>query len=906
MAVSSTSSVMDAARLRAIAQACTAKEWPYAIRLLTALLKDFPNSPLLLCNRAVCYSKLELHKHAIKDFDKAIEQDASILQAYLHKGYSLVALGIRDKAKKVWKEGYEIALNLPTDLHLVLELHRLGLQDQSKALDTKSEIDDGQNVTQVLSAASLTQEESATSTEKGTIGNNSIKSSSKGCSLLNGRRGNQLFKDQEKKPSSFLHTTNSHMQLREAISEVNNGNYEQAIQLFNQVLSENPRSVGAIIGRGTAFALQRNLSAAISDFTQATVLEPSIGEAWKRRGQARLASAAYVEAISDFTRVLNLDPNSLDTLHERGVANFKLKDYRASIEDMRAYISFGKPYKYTYNYLGLALVAVGYYEEGIKTLNKALELDPLYKEGWISLAQSYQELARSEKAFECLKKALAVDKCYVQAYHMMGVLFHSLGNHMAAIKELTQGLERDPTNTECLYLRASCYHAIGDYVQAVEDYNRILDMEMDCSERCTVQFLAFYQREVALYTVTKLDCPFSCFNIDIHLDPAFKEAWCKRIPPIFLLPSYVHQPRLKVSTGIAQLKTQDGLLTHHKKLLLDAADQLGRKIQYTCPGFSKNRRQYRMAGLAALEIAQKISKVWQDNGIERNDSKVVSGSTRMEVIKLLSFNHKPLLTSWRDLYTIAVRWRQASEPGDPVFWVDMLSEKEFTAGFGSHTPMLLGQAKVIRYHQNIERAYSIVKELILERHNVYNASDERVEISSSDDLKAVKGASSCSELYDIVKEDFWVVSPCASTASKGKVMDGTRITLQKRGTIGFDFSIRTPGTPKRWVDYDAEMAAAWEELCQEYFEASSISSNMESLKKVRDCILRLTYYWYNFMPLARGTAVVGYTTLLGLFLAADMNVTTSIPKGGLGGYFIAKSWILFKGYWILDVPLPAN
>lgn len=35
---------------------------------------------------------------------------------------------------------------------------------------------------------------------------------------------------------------------------------------------------------------------------------------------------------------------------------------------------------------------------------------------------------------------------------------------------------------------------------------------------------------------------------------------------------------------------------------------------------------------------------------------------------------------------------------------------------------------------------------------------------------------------------------------------------------------------------------------------------------------------YNFMPLARGTAVVGYVTLLGLFLAANMKVTTSIPK----------------------------
>lgn len=35
---------------------------------------------------------------------------------------------------------------------------------------------------------------------------------------------------------------------------------------------------------------------------------------------------------------------------------------------------------------------------------------------------------------------------------------------------------------------------------------------------------------------------------------------------------------------------------------------------------------------------------------------------------------------------------------------------------------------------------------------------------------------------------------------------------------------------------------------------------------------------YNFMPLARGTAAVGYTTMLGLFWAAGMPITTPIPK----------------------------
>ena len=41
---------------------------------------------------------------------------------------------------------------------------------------------------------------------------------------------------------------------------------------------------------------------------------------------------------------------------------------------------------------------------------------------------------------------------------------------------------------------------------------------------------------------------------------------------------------------------------------------------------------------------------------------------------------------------------------------------------------------------------------------------------------------------------------------------------------------------------------------------------------------QFAFYWYNFMPLARGTAAVGYSTVLGLFWAAGMPVTAHIPK----------------------------
>lgn len=55
-------------------------------------------------NRAWCYSKLELHKHVVKDCDKAIALNPSTLQAYLYKGakpwadisYSFVIRGINE------------------------------------------------------------------------------------------------------------------------------------------------------------------------------------------------------------------------------------------------------------------------------------------------------------------------------------------------------------------------------------------------------------------------------------------------------------------------------------------------------------------------------------------------------------------------------------------------------------------------------------------------------------------------------------------------------------------------------------------------------------------------------------------------------------------------------------------
>lgn len=50
-------------------------------------------------------------------------------------------------------------------------------------------------------------------------------------------------------------------------------------------------------------------------------------------------------------------------------------------------------------------------------------------------------------------------------------------------------------------------------------------------------------------------------------------------------------------------------------------------------------------------------------------------------------------------------------------------------------------------------------------------------------------------------------------------------------------------------------------------------------QRIQDAILRLGYYWFQFMPLSRGSSMVGLVSILGLSLAADMQTKANVPKG---------------------------
>ncbi|KAM1073773.1 hypothetical protein TB2_018419 [Malus domestica] len=1002
-----------------LAKLCTSRDWSKAIRVIDSLLSQ-SSSIQDICNRAFCYSQLELHKHVVKDCDRALQLDPALLQAYILKGRAFSALGRKEDAFLVWEQGYEHALRQCADLKQLLELGELltiakkdennGDDNQAKESASSKLVSEAsphingksgetyKNHNKLSGESKLCCESTVTSAVHGKFNGNGNFVSSKGIgdkaggskkfdSQMNGNHDindklhsescNDLsdtcsklpmicskssdltetpptppklstksdirheIGEESKRNKKFsvarLSKTKSisvDFRLSRGIAEVNEGKYAHAISIFDKILKEDPNYPEALIGRGTAYAFQRELEAAIADFTKAMESNPSACEAWKRRGQARAAMGEFVEvvmlsqsfhAIEDLSKALEFEPNSADILHERGIANFKFKDFYTAVEDLSACVKLDKDNASAYTYLGLALSSIGEYKKAEEAHLKAIQLDQNFLEAWLQLTQFYQDMANPTKALECLQKALQIDgrslvltleifsvsksERFAKAYHLRGLLLHGMGEHSKAIKDLSTGLSIESANIECLYLRASCYHALGEYGHAVKDYDAVLDLELDSMEKFVLQCLAFYQKEVALYTASRINSEFCWFDIDGDIDSLFKEYWCKRLHPKNVCEKVFRQPPLRESLKKGKVRKQDFSVTKQKAALLQAADSIGRKIQYDCPGFLPNRRQHRMAGLAAIEVAQKVSKAWRSFQAEwkysNNKSTLKFGKRgrRRERVNLPSQNRGGAgcstssssetstsygitesnssarsMMSWHEVYSIAVKWRQISEPCDPVVWINKLSE-EFNAGFGSHTPLILGQAKVVRYFPNFKRTLEVTKAIMKERSYVYNKVDNLIDLSRDGKLQDIMQAKSCTDLYRVVGEDFWLSTWCDSTAFEGRHLEGTRITLVKMGENKYDFAIRTPCTPSRWDEFDAEVAKAWEAICNAYCGENYGSNEFTVLENVRDAILRMTYYWYNFMPLSRGSAAVGFVVMLGLFLAANMEFIGNIPQG---------------------------
>ncbi|XP_068837963.1 tetratricopeptide repeat protein 13 isoform X3 [Capricornis sumatraensis] len=638
---------------------------------------------------------------------------------------------------------------------------------------------------------------------------------------------------------------------------IGSGLYDEAIRHFSTMLQEEPDLVSAIYGRGIAYG---------------------------KKGLHILSPLGRInEAVNDLTKAIQLQPSARLYRH-RGTLYFISEDYATAHEDFQQSLELNKNQPIAMLYKGLTFFHRGLLKEAIESFKEALKQKVDFIDAYKSLGQAYRELGNFEAATESFQKALLLNQNHVQTLQLRGMMLYHHGSLHEALKNFKRCLQLEPYNEVCQYMKGLSHVAMGQFYEGIKAQTKVMLNDPLPGQKASPEYLKVkYLREYSRYLHAHLDTPLTEYNIDVDLPGSFKDHWAKNLP--FLIEDYEEQPGLQPHIKDVLHQNFESYKPEVQELIC-VADRLGSLMQYETPGFLPNKRIHRAMGLAALEVMQAVQRTWMNSKVRMN------GKTR--------------LMQWRDMFDIAVKWRRIADPDQPVLWLDQMPARSLSRGFNNHINLIRGQVINMRYLEYFEKILHFIKDRILVYHGANNPKGLLEVREALEKVHKVEDLLPIMKQFNTkTKDGFTVNTKVPSLKDQGKEYDGFTITITGDKVGNILFSVETQTTEERTQLYHAEIDALYKDLTAKG-KVLILSSEFGEADAVCNLILSLVYYFYNLMPLSRGSSVIAYSVIVGALMASGREVAGKIPKGKLVDFEamtapgseafskIAKSWMNLK------------
>ena len=247
-----------------------------------------------------------------------------------------------------------------------------------------------------------------------------------------------------------------------AITQIQNGDTEAAIDTLNGVLQQEPENLTALIFRGQAYSARQQYIRAIDDFSRAIDLYPYDWSFYFYRGQAYEDARQYPDALQDYNQSIKQNP--LISAPYVGRSNIQFQQGNTSQALVASTIADS-----------LSASANGDDDGANELLEEAIERDG---------GETYMSAA---------------------AYYILGINQLGSGDDDDAIDSFTAALEVAPEMDDSYLGRGSAYINLGDVPAAASDFHeRILlaeiDTQTDSIEAGVAQTLPMSRGQVYLLT----------------------------------------------------------------------------------------------------------------------------------------------------------------------------------------------------------------------------------------------------------------------------------------------------------------------------------------------------------------------------------------------------------------------
>lgn len=198
--------------------------------------------------------------------------------------------------------------------------------------------------------------------------------------------------------------------LEDANTQFQQGNFDDAKKIYQQVLSFNPNTPRALHGMGVTLHKQ-NISYEGLDYIEAALrLQPEYVDAFISQGKIHKELKEYKAAYNCFKEAYRLYPDSLDNLNDLCYVGIELKKY----DEVETY------------------------------LKRALSLEPDNWASLLNLGILRKRFMRFSEALDCFKKVILIKPTYIDVLGHLATIYISQGLHDLAIPFLKKALELKP------------------------------------------------------------------------------------------------------------------------------------------------------------------------------------------------------------------------------------------------------------------------------------------------------------------------------------------------------------------------------------------------------------------------------------------------------------------------------
>lgn len=127
-----------------------------------------------------------------------------------------------------------------------------------------------------------------------------------------------------------------------ALKSAQQGNYNEAITLLNQLINRHPHNAVDYNNRGLIYFQSGHIQQALQDYNTALQLNPDLASAYNNRANYYAACGELAAALADYDRAIDLNPRHVRAWINRGITLRDLGEYEQAIENFDIALVFGQ------------------------------------------------------------------------------------------------------------------------------------------------------------------------------------------------------------------------------------------------------------------------------------------------------------------------------------------------------------------------------------------------------------------------------------------------------------------------------------------------------------------------------------------------------------------------------------